>query len=464
MSHYRPLRIFLEGSGTAEALLCKIEEDFSGWRKPDKTDSANFFAKCISTLRLLTLNLAAVAMSDRKLWVQTLSNRSWYATNSFWTEGAVSRASVEATREFLVSAGYVNYTAGTASPILKNRRPAAVQATAKFTMMVHDLGLTHRDIWRSPDQDLIQLRSKRPPRRRNRRAAHEQNNEPPPKRRLPFAWNDDLLQKAENLKRINLGLLGAELKLPVSSFELRRIMDHIATKADPEHESSESGPETTLDFTQRTLYRVFNNGSFEEGGRFYGGWWQALPKKWRSYITINGRKIVEVDYAAMHPTALSHELGLPTPTRFYEIGFGTKALVKATFNALINARGMSINAVPGFDEVEVGMSWVQFLRAVKDHYAAYRSYFGTGHGLKLQKLDSDIAEAVMLHFAGKGEVVLPVHDSFLCEQRLEAELAFVMEEEFERSTGGTVRLNAKRLSAGQRQAIRQRERHMSCSH
>jgi hypothetical protein len=29
----------------------------------------------------------------------------------------------------------------------------------------------------------------------------------------------------------------------------------------------------------RTLYRIFNRGSFSYGGRFYGGWWQQIPKK-----------------------------------------------------------------------------------------------------------------------------------------------------------------------------------------
>lgn len=230
-------------------------------------------------------------------------------------------------------------------------------------------------------------------------------------------------------------------------------MTHIARKQDPDiPEECVAG--SALDLTNKTLYRVFSNASFEQGGRFYGGWWQALPKKWRSYVTINGRKVVELDYAAMHPTALSHKLGLLTPTRFYEIGIGTKPLVKATFNALVNARGTSIKPVQGFEETEVGMPWLEFLRAVKVHYAAYKSYFGSGYGLKLQKLDSDIAEAVMLHFADKGEVVLPVHDSFLCEQRLEAELAFVMEEQFRARTGGTIRLKAKRLSLLQRQRIR----------
>ena len=39
--------------------------------------------------------------------------------------------------------------------------------------------------------------------------------------------------------------------------------------------------------------------------------------------------------------------------------------------------------------------------------------FFTGAGLVLQRLDSDIAEAVMKEMRHRGIVVLPVHDSFI---------------------------------------------------
>ena len=32
-----------------------------------------------------------------------------------------------------------------------------------------------------------------------------------------------------------------------------------------------------IDFSARTLVRIFSNGSFKEGGRFYRGWWQNVP-------------------------------------------------------------------------------------------------------------------------------------------------------------------------------------------
>ena len=36
------------------------------------------------------------------------------------------------------------------------------------------------------------------------------------------------------------------------------------------------------------VYRVFNNGSWRQGGRFYGGFWQGIPSAYRKYIRIDG--------------------------------------------------------------------------------------------------------------------------------------------------------------------------------
>ena len=45
-------------------------------------------------------------------------------------------------------------------------------------------------------------------------------------------------------------------------------------------------------YQERTVRRIFNNGSFEEGGRFYGGWWERVPSRYRPQITIDGMPTV----------------------------------------------------------------------------------------------------------------------------------------------------------------------------
>ena len=60
-------------------------------------------------------------------------------------------------------------------------------------------------------------------------------------------------------------------------------------------------------YQERTVRRIFNNGSFEEGGRFYGGWWERIPSRCRPHITIVGMPTVEMDYSAIQPRLLLSE-------------------------------------------------------------------------------------------------------------------------------------------------------------
>jgi len=46
----------------------------------------------------------------------------------------------------------------------------------------------------------------------------------------------------------------------------------------------------SLNFSKVSLSRIFSRNSFKLGGRFYRGWWQSLPKKFRPHITIDGKK------------------------------------------------------------------------------------------------------------------------------------------------------------------------------
>ena len=52
------------------------------------------------------------------------------------------------------------------------------------------------------------------------------------------------------------------------------------------------------------MRRIFNNGSWEQGGRFYGGWWQGIGKDLRHDIMIDNKPTIEIDFKAMHAALL----------------------------------------------------------------------------------------------------------------------------------------------------------------
>jgi hypothetical protein len=57
------------------------------------------------------------------------------------------------------------------------------------------------------------------------------------------------------------------------------------------------------------MHRVFNRSDFDLGGRFYGSYWQNIPKAERKLITLGGKETVEHDYAALHIRLLYQEAG-----------------------------------------------------------------------------------------------------------------------------------------------------------
>ncbi|WP_172125966.1 hypothetical protein [Devosia sp. 919] len=448
----RPMRCFLVGSSNVDALHQDLRSKFDEWHRTRKADSAELRQRRHDTLELLVLNLIVFSWSDKNLWVQTPANKTWYTQNGFWLPKCLSKAIVLSARDFLVAHGYAEADAGRASSSPRLRRSAVMRSTKKLADLASAMGIDRHDIKQSTTHDLIHLKSRKP-----RRKAKDQAVSDPPRRRLPFEVTPDLQRKIENLTLINQQFRRTHIDIKLTPRQEREMMAQIIKKQD-QHTDLDDDADLMIDRTQDCCYRVYNNGTFEEGGRFYGPWWQSVPKESRKHIMINGKRTVELDYSSMHPTILGNRLGIAIPQGFYEIGIGTKKVVKQTFNALLNAKGTSIKPVDGYDEAKFGMPWSEFLKRVKTHYAPFKSYFGKGEGLKLQRIDSDIAEAVMLHFAKKGKTVLPVHDSFLCTEDTEHELAEVMEAEFHRQSNGTIKLKDKRLSTDARLGVRDKVR------
>lgn len=189
------------------------------------------------------------------------------------------------------------------------------------------------------------------------------------------------------------------------------------------------------------LYRSFS-ATFEQGGRLYGGWWMECPKWVRPYITINGRKTVELDFSAYHPRMLYHQrlieyLDDPyvlEPVAAYERENGLpeehyRDTLKQLFNAIINAERGSrpANIIYAYELSHPPIFAARDLRVMleKKHHRI-QDAFCTGVGLRLQRLDSDIALDILNRLMVKGIPALPVHDSFIVTEDHEEALREAM--------------------------------------
>ena len=60
------------------------------------------------------------------------------------------------------------------------------------------------------------------------------------------------------------------------------------------------GKNITINFNDIFTRRIFNNRSWNQGGRFYGGWWQRLSKELRKKILIEKTPVIEIDFKGFH--------------------------------------------------------------------------------------------------------------------------------------------------------------------
>jgi hypothetical protein len=175
------------------------------------------------------------------------------------------------------------------------------------------------------------------------------------------------------------------------------------------------------------LYRMFNNASFDQGGRLYGGWWIGAPKDVRSKITIDGKPTIEADYSGCAVRMLYHERGIDYRGDPYVISplvayAETNGLaldhfregVKRFIQALINgdeARSPEQFRLDGFTFKPFKRRAVRDM--IEQAHPDIADEFGGRSGLRLQRADSDLALSIIGNLMKIGILALPVHDSFL---------------------------------------------------
>ena len=211
-----------------------------------------------------------------------------------------------------------------------------------------------------------------------------------------------------------------------------------------------------LNLARRNLHRVFNDVEMTLGGRFYGGWWQEVPRGYRQYIVMNGKPMVEYDFANLHPRILYAEAGLIPPDDCYSDIYpkcpgwvmpdpdDMRKAVKIALNAMLNATAELKRPPRAFRRKDCNCSWAQLSAAILERHHLIADKFYTGQGLRLQRIDSDIAEYVMLHFAKYNMPILPLHDSFIIRSGYEESLEKVMQEAFQQFVGSTIEINEKK--------------------
>jgi len=199
----------------------------------------------------------------------------------------------------------------------------------------------------------------------------------------------------------------------------------------------------------REYCRIFNDGSFELGGRFYGPWWVSLSKDIRKYITINNSKTVELDYSSLNIHLLYSEEGLnyfdlnestADPYTLKGVNKDERDINKLIITIALNITDKSkfVYAVKGGIEGDNDKNYSlgnkkilkvpnakeiwRRIRLFEEENNPIKHHLFTGVGKRLQFKDSCIAESIIESMVINNIPILAIHDSFIVQLRNKSNL------------------------------------------
>ena len=199
---------------------------------------------------------------------------------------------------------------------------------------------------------------------------------------------------------------------------------------------------------QKKLYRVFNENSFERGGRFYGALYQYMPKGFRKDILINGEPTVELDYSAHHiriPYHLERIDYRDDPYLALTDDPEERKIFKKLLLVALNATSEK-KAIEAFRSECIETAWktelslanesiLGLLTRARDQHKRIAGFIHSGKGRMLQNLDSRITEAILMRMTDMAIPCLPVHDSYIVPKQHEDRLRDVMVGEYKAALG-----------------------------
>jgi hypothetical protein len=188
-------------------------------------------------------------------------------------------------------------------------------------------------------------------------------------------------------------------------------------------------------------------------GRYQGAEWQSIPKAKRFLISIDGVIARERDFQGFQLRLMYHLQGLEYTQDPYCIPGLSRETAKAIACRSLNckSRNGTILAVqshnlemeypkaprrelrqPTTADYEEAVTMVERFEA---HHHLIKDSLHSQTGQALMTIEARIAERVLKHFTDKGVLVLPIHDSFLCNHHLTDELEAVMSQAYQAETG-----------------------------
>jgi len=225
--------------------------------------------------------------------------------------------------------------------------------------------------------------------------------------------------------------------------EVRTINAYISA-ADATLLSSDQGPAVNRDRQvvsahHRALRRVFNNESWNAGGRLFGGFWMNMEREHRfARIRLDGERIANVDFSSLFPRLAYTRTNVPPPSKdLYEVEGectnrdGWKKLTNALLFAVKPLRQWPKDTSRYFGKMKLQKA----IETIKQKHHPIAHLFETGIGFQFMREESDMLVCILDALRQKDIVALPLHDSVLVAMSRALIAKRIMEREFKSRTG-----------------------------
>jgi hypothetical protein len=390
--------------------------------------------------RTLVLDLFVTHMADPTMYVSYWRTPIKYKVDSRYGAFFISGNILIEIVDFLEKGGYIEHTKGFKDKDTGKGRISRMRATSKLmTIVRNNFSVTVPMVGHNPEEQVIILRDAN-------------------KKDIEYEDTPQVVKMRENVQLINASLAKHAILLYVTDEELSKLQDRLEHK---------------INFADKRIRRIFNNESWEQGGRFFGGWWQNVPREYRHMIRINDKDVVECDFAGLHINMLYAMTGLPSPKGdVYNVpGYSNdktfRDFVKRLLLILINsedrskARGAIQDAVmhnktltlPAEIPSICGEHIYPLMDAFEAKHEPIKHYFCTSIGIDLQNMDSVIAEQILVNFSKRKLAILPIHDSFILHHGLEQSLRDAMNMAFKDMFGLDSKIDLKYNSITERHKL-----------
>lgn len=303
--------------------------------------------------------------------------------------------------------------------LIEQRKGFRISATFKAPTLIRPTTIlrdklplkefTWQSILRTDDPEVIILKS-----------GKDEDNKSVP---IPYRDTGKVKQWRRQVQRLNAHLAKADIEVNDSSTQL--------------HIGENGGPIVPL---RRSLYRGFNNGKWDHGGRLWGGFWMSMKREERfRLIRIDGEPIADVDYRQLFIN-LAYVVAQQEPPLGDLYTISGDASQREGWKILLNALLFSNSSLRQFpddtrEQFPKGAKLKDLVAQIRAAHTPIAHLFGTQLGFRLLKIESEMLIAVVSSLNSLGTTALPLHDAVLVPRSKADTAKAVMEDAFEARSG-----------------------------